>query len=129
MRFLIAGLCVSVLSGCAAMQPAGFPKEMSAAFGQIGTSLADQSVWQEIATRLGGQVIEPGVEGYAGVLYVAGGRLTGTSGQLSLEGDGSGLAGLSPAAREAVVELAQQPDLLERFLAWVESQASPDSPD
>ena len=129
MRLMLLGLCVVALCGCNALQPRAFPQEMGTAFTQIGTSLADQSVWETIAARLGGEVIEPGVMGYAGLLYVAGGKITGTAGRLTIEGDGTSTGALSPEAREVVSRLTDRPDTLERVLDWLAAEeANVESP-
>ena len=104
-------------TGCSGHGPNAFPQELSDTVRQVGTSVTDQAVWQDVLARLNGQVIEPGVETYAGVLYVAGVKLAGTSGQLSLEGEGSGAGQLSPEARTVLMELGRRPDLIEKIKA------------
>jgi len=108
-----------LLPGCASLTPAGFPAELSDAARQISVSTLDQAVWTRLLARLDGQIIEPGMEGYAGVLYVAGGKLRGVSGQLSIEGDGGGSGELSETARAAIVELSTRPDLLAQVLTLI----------
>ena len=118
---VVACLSLAPLVGCASLTPAGFPAELSDAARQISVSTMDQAVWTRLLARLDGQIIEPGMEGYAGVLYVAGGKLRGVSGQLRIEGEGDGAGALSDEARAAIVDLAKRPDLLAKLLAFVEA--------
>lgn len=115
--------------GCNTMQPNGFPREFGLAAQQVSTAISDQAVFERVLARLDGQIIEPGVEGYAGMLYIAGGRLRGVSGQLSIEGDGRGSGTLSPEARQKLLSLGITPDLLEQVLAYLrEQKTSPPAP-
>ena len=116
---------LNCISGCA-VTPQAFPRE----FGQIAqataTSLADQAVWQSIAGSVNGEVIEPGIEGYAGVLYVTGGKLTGVSGTVALSGQGTGSGQLSDLSRDEILGLIQSnPEL---FRQYIESVRGPDAP-
>lgn len=105
------------LAGCATtMGPAAFPAELGDAVRQVSTSIGDQASWERVMARLGGQVIEPGREGYVIQEYRAGARIVGVSGQLLLEGDGAGGA-LSAEARAVLLELAARPTLLAELQA------------
>ena len=89
MRYVAMVLTLLFLGGCQ-IAPAGFPRELGDAAGQFSTGMNSQAVWDNVLGRLAGQVIEPGMESYAGVNYIAGVRITGASGQLLLEGGGHG---------------------------------------
>lgn len=130
-----AVLCLGgCLLGCTAMQPTAFTKEFSDSARMVATSISDQAVWDRVLARLNGQVIDPGVEAYAGILYVAGGKVRGVSGQVSIEGDGTGSGQLSPEARAVIVELGRNPDLAkvlaERMAMWKAEQpaSAPSTP-
>lgn len=84
---VLAVIAILVCAGCAELRPTAFPSEMSQAFTDVGKSIVTQADWNTVLARLNGQVIEPGVEAYAGVLYIAGGKITGTSGSLTIEAD------------------------------------------
>lgn len=93
---------LACLSAC--QQPAGLPKEFGQAAQVIATSVGDQTAWKEVTASLDGQVIEPGVEGYAGVIYVAGGKLRGFSGRVGLDAAGEGAGPLTDEGRAAVLD-------------------------
>ena len=83
-------------------------------------------MWQSIAGSVNGEVIEPGIEGYAGVLYVTGGKLTGVSGTVALSGQGTGSGQLSDLSRDEILGLIQSnPEL---FRQYIESVRGPDAP-
>lgn len=114
------------LTGCASMQPYAFPQEFSRAAGQVATALTAESAWDQIAASLDGQVIDPGVEGWAGVLYVAGGKLRGVSGQVGLRGTGASPEPPGDDTRAALLHLAaHRPDLLEQLLAFLRDRDAP----
>lgn len=106
-RWLLGAWLAAFLFGCNTV-PTAFPQEFAVAAKQLSTSVADQAVWSDIVAGLDGQVIEPGIETYAGVLYVAGAKLPGTSGQINLASKGAGNGQLSPEARQAILALANQ---------------------
>lgn len=126
----LAALSLIFCGGCQSFQPNAFTAEFADAARQVATSVGDQAVWERVLARLDGQVIEPGVEGYAGVLYVAGGKLTGVSGQITIEGDGNGSGALSADARAVIVELGKRrPDLLRELIAAAsQALATTDAP-
>lgn len=99
---IIALLTTWFLPGCSMPM---FPRELGQSAQAIVTSMTDQAVWQDIASNVDGEVINPGVRGYVGVLYVAGGNLEGVSGRVSLKGVGTGSGQLSPEARAKILEL------------------------
>ena len=103
-------------SGCSAPAAKGFPAEFSQAAGQITTSIADQAVWEKISANLDGSVIEPGYEGYAGMLYVAGGKIAGFSGHVGASAIGDGSGALTPKAREAILRYLAGDERYREFL-------------
>ncbi len=125
---VIAVLLSLLLGGCAA--PQAMPAEFALVAKQIGTSISDQAVYDRTLARIDGQVIDPGLEAYAGMLYIAGAKIRGASGQVKLEGDGAGSGALSPEARAVILRLAEEPGLFEKFLKWASEQAieKPDEP-
>lgn len=123
----IAGLLLLGIPSCASIgcgAPQAMPKEFAEVARSVGASIADQAVWQEVLARIDGEVIEPGIEGYAGVLYVAGGKLTGASGRIRLEGDGTGSGALSPEARAAILSEFTEPGLADRIIGIIERRAA-----
>jgi len=126
LRAPVAVAAALACAGCTAMQPAGFSRELGDAARQLAASMADQAVWQTLVGRLEGQVIEPGVVVYGGVLYVAGARLTGASGRVELAGEGVGSGELTAEARRALAEIATRPELLERLAAASEHDEQPE---
>lgn len=119
---LLLAAGTATLAGCES-GPSGMPREFAATLQQVATSMSDQAVWDRIIGGVAGQAIEPGIEGYAGVLYVAGGKITGFSGQVDLRGEGRGSGALSPEARAALLALARAPntpiEIAERILAAI----------
>lgn len=99
---LLAGLDGCLLTGCA--MPA-FPKEISQAAQTIAVSMGDQAMWQNLNAHLRGHINNPGIRGYVGVLYVAGGNLEGVDGDMNLEGEGVGSGELSAEARAKIISL------------------------
>lgn len=93
----------TALVGCNTV-PTAMPREFATAAEQIATGITDQGILQKYTANLQGQVIEPGMETYAGVLYLAGAKLKGFSGQVGLAGEGVGNGeGLSPEALQSVL--------------------------
>ena len=106
MRFIVWILVAVLTGGClfgCQIAPTGFPKEYGDAAQAITTSIASQAVWAEIAARLDGQIIEPGMEGYYRVEYAVGARLPGVSGQVALSGEGEGKGEIDDAFVDALV--------------------------
>lgn len=104
-------------SGCA---PKAFPEEMGAVAKAVATSMTDQAVWQNIVANVDGQVIDPGFEGGAGMMYIAYGKLKGVSGQVGIRGTGGGTGeGNSPEAAAAIRALLSDPSLADKILAII----------
>ncbi len=122
---LIACVLLLCSVGCNTFQPHGFPREIGGAAQQAALAITDQAKFDEVLARLRGQMITPGLRGYVGVMYVFGGELTGVSGQLSLEGDGTGSGELSDAARARLVELSKDdPDALQLLIKLAKESAT-----
>ena len=66
--------------------------------------------------NVNGQVIDPGLEVYAGILYVAGGKLRGVSGQVGISGQGSGSGEITPEASEAIRAIMTNPELIDKLI-------------
>lgn len=121
-------------SGCA---PKAFPEEMGAVAKAVATSMTDQAVWQNIVANVDGQVIDPGFEGGAGMMYIAYGKLRGVSGQVGIRGTGVGNGeGNSPEASAAIRAVLSDPGLIERLADAVIERirrgvpaSQPDAPD
>ncbi len=111
------------LTGCATPAFKGLPAEFGQAASQITTSISDQAVWEKISANLDGSVIEPGFEGYAGVLYVAGGRIAGFSGHVGASAIGEGSGELTPAARSAILEELGRDERYRAFLLQLMEKA------
>ncbi len=96
--FLLLATC---LAGCT---PAALPREFGEVARVVAASMTDQAVWQTLSANIDGQVIEPGIEVRAGVLYIAQARLVGMSGQVGLRGSGVGTGtGPTDEARAAIL--------------------------
>lgn len=109
-----------IVAGCT---PVMFPREIGDSARAIVVSATDQAIWEKLVASVDGQVIEPGIEGYAGVLYVAGGKLTGVSGRVAISGDGHGGGNASAAALSKIRDImSTRPELGERILAFIKSQ-------
>ena len=109
--WIASALGFASLLGCT---PTGMPREFGEAGKALIVSLTDQAAWQTIIGRLEGQAIEPGIEGYAGVLYVAGGKLRGFSGQVGISGTGTGTGQPSAEALAKIRDLIRaDPTLLD----------------
>lgn len=106
-------LVLSFLTGCGAGVNA-FPKEIGEVAKSVAVSMTEQSVWQNVVANVDGQVVEPGMEVYAGMIYVAGGKLKGVSGQVGLRGTGKG-TGVpnSPDANAAIRQILLDQTLTE----------------
>jgi len=106
-------LVLSFLTGCGAGVNA-FPKEIGEVAKSVAVSMTEQSVWQNVVANVDGQVVEPGMEVYAGMIYVAGGKLKGVSGQVGLRGTGTG-TGVpnSPDANAAIRQILLDQTLTE----------------
>lgn len=118
MRFctLILAACLATLAGCQAFQPTAFPKELGDVARAAAASMTDQAVWQDIVANVNGQVIDPGMEVSAGVLYVASARLKGVSGQVGISGTGGGTGeGNSPEAAAGIRAVLTDPGFFERL--------------
>lgn len=118
----LSGLGGCLSTGCNSLQPNAFPKEVSVIAQQVGTAMAEKAVWDKVLARIDGQVIDPGFEGGAGVMYIAYGKLKGVSGQVKLEGDGSATTPRSPESEAFIRELANRPDLLELLIQKLATQ-------
>lgn len=109
LTWLLAALAALFLvfsgTGCnAMMSPYGLPKEFSQAAQTFGASVMDQAVWDEMMGRLGAEVINPGLETYLLTRVSLGTRIVGTSGRITLEGDGHGTGEISDAFRETLLQ-------------------------
>lgn len=117
------------LTGCNTLQPNAFPREYAPVIAKIGESLADQAVWQTITANIDGQVIEPGIEAGAGVMYIAYGKLSGVSGQVGFAGVGGGTGQQSPEAQAVIRALQRSPDLIEMlYERWKIEHAAANPP-
>lgn len=104
--------------GCAA--PA-LPKEFGQAAKATVVSLTDQASWQSMAASVDGQVIEPGVEAYAGILYVVGGKLKGVSGHVGISGQGVGTGVTTDEARAKILSLIENdPAFIDQLVKLIE---------
>lgn len=104
-------------TGCNALQPNAFPKEIGQAARTFVDSAANQAVWSNLTAHVRGQAIEPGLQGYAGVLYIFGGKITGFSGQLGFEGEGTGRGTpTTPEELKATEDAVSQPDLADQLI-------------
>ena len=108
---------VFMLPGCSMFQSNAMPGEMSTAFTQVGTSIAEQADWSRVLARLDGHVVNPGFRGAIGIEYYTYGQLIGADGAIKLEGDGEGST-MSTEARAVIVRLAEEPDAFERLLEF-----------
>lgn len=115
---------VFVLPGCSMFQSNAFPGEMSTAFTQVGTSIADQADWSRVLARLDGHVSNPGFRGGVGLEYYTYGQLIGADGSLKIEGDGEGST-MSPEVRAVIARLAEEPDAFERLLEFFKTEGDP----
>lgn len=110
--------------------PTAFPKELGDVARAAATSMTDQAVWQSIVANVDGQVIDPGMEVSAGMMYVASARLKGVSGQVGISGSGSGNGeGNSPEASAAIRAVLSDPGVLAVIVDAVASRirAAPSS--
>lgn len=122
-------LAQSCTVGCNTLQPSALPREYADVARAVATSVTDQALWEKIAANIDGQVIDPGIEGGAGVMYIAYGKLRGVSGQISLRGDGTGSQEPSPEAKEAIRKiLLGRPDLADQVIAVLESTRATTQP-
>lgn len=122
LSFLV--LLAGCLTGCAAPM---FPRELGQAAQAIAVSISDQAVWNDTMAGVDGEVINPGVVGYVGVLYVAGGRLEGVSGRVSMQAKGGGSGSLSAEARAQLLRLIQSDTQLLHEAIDAVRQPPPDS--
>lgn len=135
------GLCLTALclacpltcvTGCGTeLRMKALSSELADGAKAFTASALDQAIFDRLIGRLGGQAINPGAEVYAGIIYVAGGRLTGVSAQFGLEGDGHGAGELSPAARAAILKFvdgdeSQREYVLKLLQAWREGKQAPE---
>lgn len=113
-RLSLLGLMLfgGCLMGCT---PMALPMEMGQAFKAIATSTTDQAVWQHVMASIDGNVIEPGLEGYAGILYVAGAKLTGAAGGLDISAQGEGSGVQSPDAQALIREILADRQAWDKF--------------
>ncbi len=101
---ILLGLVVMLAanSGCNGL--GAMPKEFGRVMEKVANSTLDQAEWQTMAASIDGQVIEPGVEVSAGILYVARARMLGVSGRVGLNATGVGTGeGPSDEARKAIL--------------------------
>ena len=119
------------VAGCNTV-PVAFPQEFAVTAQQMSTSIADQALWSKIVADIDGQVIEPGIEVRAGVIYIAQSKLTGVSGQIRVAADGQGSGTLSPEARTAILAIANKynvtPEQLSAFIASANAPAPASQP-
>lgn len=94
---------LSTLTGCNGI--ASMPSEMGDGMRSMMVSMSSQAVWEQLQTQMDGDVIDPGMEVYGGVLYVGGARLKGVSGGISAAAVGHGTGELDPAAQAAILQL------------------------
>jgi len=95
-------IMVLVLTGCASL-PSAMPNEQSQAVGAIVTAITTSAEWKDVLARVDGQVIQPGMEGYYCIEHTAGVRLPGVSGQVKLEGEGTGTGAPKDAVIDAII--------------------------
>lgn len=106
-------------TGCQ-VAPTAFPKELGEVARAAATSMTDQAVWTQIVANVNGQVIDPGMEVSAGMMYVASARLKGVSGQVGLSGTGGGNGeGNSPEAAATIRAALSDPTLLDKILTLI----------
>lgn len=111
---------IACLPGCA---PTALPREFGEVARTVAASLTDQAVWQSVVANVDGQVIEPGIEVHAGVLYVARARLVGVSGQVGLRGSGVGSGeGVSDEVRAAIIAELARDGTIDRLIRAAASQ-------
>lgn len=119
--FFVTFFAIIALAGCNAI-PTAMPKEFATAAKQLSTSTLTQADWKEILGRLNGQVIEPGIQVYAGVLYIAGTKITGASGQLTIEANGTGNS-LTPEERAKIMDMTKdKPGLGDAIIRALEAK-------
>ncbi|MCC6360631.1 MAG: hypothetical protein IT450_17975 [Phycisphaerales bacterium] len=138
MRFglLILAAVLAACGGCQ-LAPTAFPKELGDVARAAATSMTDQAVWETMVANVNGQVIDPGMEVSAGVLYVATARLRGVSGQVGISGTGSGSGeGNSPEASAAIRAVLSDPSFWAKISDAIASRigeggfrGAPPSPD
>ena len=107
LAWLFANLLAVGSVGCGALNTGitAFPAEFADSARVVAADITNQAVWDRILARLDGQIIEPGLEFYTGVVYVYGAKMPGVSGQLSVEGDGEGTGQIDPDAKAAAIDL------------------------
>ena len=103
--------------GCDALQPRAFPSDAGMIMKQIGTSMADQAVWEELDTGVGVHVNNPGFRGWAAIVYEVGGQIIGLDGDFKLSGEGGGSGALTEEARQVILQLVNDPTFNEQLLA------------
>lgn len=89
---------VVATAGCGA--PNAMPREMVQVVDRVTAIVEQQGVLSGFTSDVHGQVINPGIKVYAGILYVAGTNLEGVSGQVGLRSEGTGSGEVNKVAVE-----------------------------
>lgn len=108
--FIVGLFGVFGLTGCASLQPAAFPKEMTAALEGAVQQVADQGVLDEFITNMRGHVLEPGIESYTQIRIAAGVKIVGVDGDMVFETSGTGTQ-LPAEYRQTLLDMLDNPDL------------------
>jgi len=113
---IVALLCLGLTScvvGCLeSLRPKvdAFPDDIQGAIKATVEKIVDQGVLDTFTSNIEADVINPGIETYAGVLAVGGVYIRGMDGRVRMLSEGTGTQ-LPPDARIALLERLQDPNI------------------